>query len=136
MRFALYDPLTQLPNRALYQDRVNNALQYAKSDPTMKHAIFYMDLDKFKMVNDTYGHLVGDKLLKEVGERLTNVVRSTDTVARIGGDEFTAIIFGIKDKAYVDQMASAWLEAIEKPFNIEGTCYSYLHQYRNLYLSR
>lgn len=120
LKHALYDPLTELPNRTLYHDRMQTALHSGKMDPTLKHAILFMDLDKFKQVNDTYGHLTGDRVLKLVGERLSSVLRFGDTVARIGGDEFTAILYGIKDKSDVDQLAKRMVEAIEKPFMVDG----------------
>lgn len=120
MKYTLYDPLTELPNRTLYHDRVIDALTQCKTDHSLIHAIFFMDLDKFKSVNDTYGHLVGDQLLKEVAERLSSVIRTTDTVARVGGDEFTAMLYGIKDKSFADQTAKRMVEVIEKPFFING----------------
>lgn len=120
LRYALYDPLTELPNRSLYHDRVENALMKSQSDPALQHAIFYMDLDEFKSVNDTYGHLVGDQLLKQAGQRLSRVIRSTDTIARVGGDEFTAVLYGIHDKAYADHTAQRMVESIEQPFEIDG----------------
>lgn len=120
LKLSFYDPLTELPNRSLFKDRVNLAINQAQDNPTMKHAFLFMDLDKFKQVNDTYGHLVGDYLLKSVGKRLIATMRSSDTVARIGGDEFTAILFDIKDKARVDRLARRIIEDIEKPFTIDG----------------
>jgi len=84
------------------------------------HAIMFMDLDTFKQVNDTYGHLVGDQLLKLVGQRLSSIIRSGDTVARIGGDEFTAILNNIQSKMSVEQLAARFVESIEKPFKIDG----------------
>ncbi len=120
LKLAFYDPLTELPNRTLYIDRVNHLLKSSANTPTTKHAILFMDLDKFKQVNDTHGHLVGDHLLKMVGERLTAIVRAEDTVARVGGDEFTAVLKNIKDKADVDALAKRMVDSIEKPFLIDG----------------
>lgn len=120
LKLAFYDPLTELPNRMLYHDRVENVLKDSHAEPKPCHAIFFMDLNKFKIINDTYGHLAGDSLLKMVGKRLSSVVRSGDTVARIGGDEFTAVLNNVKDKAYVDEVANRMIDAVEKPFAIDG----------------
>lgn len=95
-RMAHYDILTGLPNRALFSDRVQQALAEAKRDRTCL-AIMFIDLDKFKPVNDTYGHAVGDLLLKDVATRIKMSVRESDTVARIGGDEFVVLLKNIKD---------------------------------------
>lgn len=120
MKLAFYDPLTELPNRSLYHDRVSQAINRGKADASLKHAIMFMDLDKFKQVNDTYGHLIGDELLKLVAHRLTSIMRTGDTVARVGGDEFTAILNGIQNQSDVDALAHRMVEAIEKPFIIDG----------------
>lgn len=90
-KLAYLDPLTQLPNRMLYSDRLNQTLELAKRNK-QHFAIFFLDLDKFKFVNDNYGHEVGDKLLIKVANILTHCVRKSDTVARLGGDEFTVIL--------------------------------------------
>lgn len=120
LKLAFYDPLTELPNRVLYHDRVEKVLKDSAENSNTCHAIFFMDLDKFKFVNDTYGHLAGDQLLKEVGQRLSSVIRAGDTVARIGGDEFTAVLHNVNNKAYVEDVAKRMVEAVEKPFNIAG----------------
>jgi len=112
---AFYDPLTELPNRRLYVDRVNQIINKQSENA----AIFYMDLDKFKQVNDKYGHCAGDKLLKSVGERLASLVKPKDTIARIGGDEFTAILTSITDKYSVTAFADQLVKKIEEPFYIE-----------------
>lgn len=120
LKLAMYDPLTELPNRTLYRDRVSHALKHAKTNPDIKHAILFMDLDKFKQVNDTYGHLVGDTLLKLVAERLSSVMRAGDTIARVGGDEFTAIFNNITNQSDIKQLTHRIVETIEKPFIIDG----------------
>ncbi|OGT54293.1 MAG: hypothetical protein A3F43_04110 [Gammaproteobacteria bacterium RIFCSPHIGHO2_12_FULL_42_10] len=120
LTLAFYDPLTGLPNRSLYHDRVSHALDNAKLNPNSKHTILFMDLDHFKQVNDTYGHLVGDHLLKIVGQRLSSLIRAGDTVARVGGDEFTAVLHGDNDKATVKKLAERIVENIEKPFEVDG----------------
>src|SRR5687767_9447295 len=88
---ALHDVLTGLPNRALFQDRVDRALTAAQRSAT-KPVVMLLDLDKFKEVNDTLGHHRGDELLKLVGPRIADVLRSSDTVARLGGDEFAVLL--------------------------------------------
>ena len=90
-QLAYFDSLTKLPNRMLYNDRLNRAISFAKRHNT-NVSIFFIDLNKFKFVNDNYGHEVGDKLLVRVAEILTQCVRESDTVARLGGDEFTIIL--------------------------------------------
>jgi diguanylate cyclase (GGDEF)-like protein/PAS domain S-box-containing protein len=122
LHLAFYDPLTQLPNRNLYFDRVSQMLGAVKSDPTRIEniTIMYMDLDKFKRVNDTYGHCVGDKLLKMVGKRLASIIRPSDVVARIGGDEFTALLMSVNNQLSVSKLAERIVENIEKPFIIDN----------------
>ncbi len=101
---ATHDPLTNLPNRTLLQDRLQHALRRAtrqKDSPRTDKweiAILMVDLNSFKNINDTFGHAVGDLLLKKVGKRLKNTVRKSDTVARIGGDEFTIIFENISQE--------------------------------------
>ncbi len=92
---AFHDSLTQLPNRALFFDRLEQAINNISRDQG-PHAILYMDLDRFKYVNDTFGHDIGDKLLIEVAKRLNDIVRSGDTVARLSGDEFALLLVNIK----------------------------------------
>lgn len=120
LHLAFYDPLSELPNRSLFLDRVNQSIENAKNDPDKTIAIFYMDLDKFKHVNDTYGHCVGDELLKIVGKRLASIVRAGDTIARVGGDEFTALLTTAVDKMSISNFAQRILGNIEKPFMIDG----------------
>lgn len=116
---AFYDPLTNLPNRNLFHDRVNHAVQSAKGRGDKNLAFAYMDLDKFKQVNDTYGHYTGDMLLKLVGKRLADNIRSGDTIARMGGDEFTAILTSADNELSASHFAERVLQSIEKPFIID-----------------
>ncbi len=119
VRQAQYDALTGLPNRALFSDRMKQALSWAnRRDEQL--ALFFIDLDDFKYVNDTLGHPVGDELLKDVAERLQKSIREGDTVARLGGDEFTVIcpsIGGVKEATWVAQRI---LDAMSTPYNLRG----------------
>lgn len=121
-QLAYYDQLTQLPNRMLYGDRLSQAIAFANRNKT-NFSVFFMDLDKFKFVNDNYGHEVGDKLLIEVAKRLTACVRESDTVTRLGGDEFTVILTCIKnqhDPEGIGAIATSIIEALSKDFIING----------------
>ena len=101
---ALHDPLTGLPNRAALQDRLDHAITRCKRDGE-KIALLMLDLDRFKSVrNDTYGHAVGDELVRQVGMRLKELLREADTVARIGGDEFTILQSGLVDSEDVKRL--------------------------------
>ena len=110
-RQANYDALTGLANRRLFSERLEQELKIAKRR-SMRVALLFIDLDHFKEVNDTLGHEIGDLLLKQVGEKLTSCVRATDTVGRMGGDEFTIIISEVDDPNVVDGVAHKVLWAI------------------------
>jgi diguanylate cyclase (GGDEF)-like protein len=112
------DPLTGLPNRVLFQDRIQQAL--ALLDRELGFAVLCLDLDRFKVVNDTLGHPVGDELLRQVADRLRACVREGDTVARLGGDEFAIILLKVSNPAAVDALAVRIIEAIGSGFDIEG----------------
>lgn len=115
-RQANYDHLTELPNRQLFQTRLQQAMQ--ESDETGKaFALIFLDLDLFKDVNDTFGHDVGDLLLREAAKRLLACVRTDqDTVARIGGDEFTVIVTNVSDEGVVNRICEDILHAIAQPY--------------------
>lgn len=114
---ALVDPLTGLHNRVLLTDRIRGAI--ASSQRTQaSFAIMVLDLDRFKIVNDSLGHAIGDRLLKEVAKRLKHIVRDYDTVARIGGDEFVMLLAGGKDVAL--EIADRILVAMSKPLRAHG----------------
>lgn len=115
---ALHDALTDLPNRAMFQDRLKQAAAQAERGYHM--ALHCVDLDKFKRVNDTYGHLVGDELLKQIAERFKKLKRDTDTIARIGGDEFVIIQVGINDQTGAEILAHRVIKSLNSPFKIEG----------------
>lgn len=112
---ANYDTLTGLPNRNMLYDRLELALKKSQRNAS-KLAVLCLDLDKFKEVNDTLGHDVGDKLLKEAGRRLHGCMREIDTVARLGGDEFCILIEKVDDISHVDRIANNILEALAEPF--------------------
>ncbi|MBQ0784128.1 MAG: EAL domain-containing protein, partial [Amphritea sp.] len=119
IRQANYDSLTGLPNRHLFDDRLKQALVFSERSST-KAALLYIDLDRFKYVNDTFGHYAGDLLLKQVSERLTSCVRKTDTVARLGGDEFAIIVQELDKVSTVEKIAKNALKSLASPFILEG----------------
>jgi two-component system, cell cycle response regulator len=114
---ALRDPLTNLPNRRLLLDRLEKAIQRASRDD-QSVALFFLDLDGFKQVNDVHGHPVGDMLLKTVAQRLQNMTREHDTVARLGGDEFVMLISGIAEPADAVRPATDALSILSQPYKI------------------
>ena len=114
---AQKDPLTGLANRSLFEDRLDQAIIRANRTRTPL-ALMFLDLDRFKLINDTLGHAVGDRLLRTVGTRLLDCVRECDTVARLGGDEFTVILEDIKHSQGAITVAEKILSAIERPFRI------------------
>ena len=116
---ATHDSLTGLPNRYFLEDRLNHAIDQAKRASTMVGVLF-LDLNRFKLVNDSLGHDKGDLLLGVVAERLKGAVREVDTVARIGGDEFVVVLENISDQAHVSKVASNILDSIGKPVNVAG----------------
>jgi diguanylate cyclase (GGDEF)-like protein len=119
MRMALYDMLTDLPNRKLFTDRLLHSLARAKRDKNQL-AVMFIDLDKFKPVNDKFGHTVGDLLLKQVARRLQECVRKSDTVARLGGDEFVVLIPTVVERHGDLVVAEKILKALATPFHIDG----------------
>jgi len=112
---AFHDALTGLPNRLLFKDRLEQALALAKRYKVRTPAVMFLDLDKFKQVNDTLGHDIGDLLLKEVANRLKKCVRSVDTVARLAGDEFTVLLPEITEEADARAVAEKILAAMREP---------------------
>ena len=116
---AYHDSLTGLPNRALLSDRLDRAmLAVQRSD--RKLAVMFIDLDRFKTINDSLGHLTGDYLLKEVASRLCRAVRASDTVARLGGDEFVVLVPGIRAADECTHVAEKIIEVLASPFPIDG----------------
>lgn len=112
------DPLTRLLNRAGFEQRLKNHLDTHEGEPL---TLFYIDLDRFKPVNDTHGHAVGDELLKLVAKRLMRLVRPSDTVARLGGDEFAVALAGMGNAAQAERVAQAIVDAMRRPFRINDS---------------
>lgn len=116
---AQQDPLTGLANRTLFSDRLNQTIALAQRTDS-RFAQLYIDLDRFKPVNDVFGHAVGDVLLKDVAARILNCVRESDTAARIGGDEFVVLLREIEGSNSALQVAEKIRHALGQPFEIEG----------------
>jgi two-component system cell cycle response regulator len=116
---ALHDPLTSLPNRRLLEDRIATVLQHATRQQN-KAAVMYLDLDGFKIINDTHGHAYGDEILKQVAQRLVGCSRKEDTVARVGGDEFVIVMGNIATVADTQEPANKLIEAVSQPYQVNG----------------
>ena len=114
---AYYDSLTGIPNRSMFYERLEWAIIKAKDKRKMV-ALLFMDLDGFKVINDSLGHATGDKLLKEVADRIRNCIHNSDTVSRIGGDEFTVILENITDIDYVKEVAEEIIQAIMVTYTV------------------
>jgi diguanylate cyclase (GGDEF)-like protein len=117
---SLHDPLTDLPNRVLFMDRVTHALERYKRNKEFKFAVFFVDLDRFKVVNDSMGHNIGDLLLIENSHRLKACLRSQDTVARLGGDEFVILLEDLEDLQDYKIVASRIQHSLDAPANLDG----------------
>lgn len=117
---AMHDPLTDLPNRFLFENRLIHAIDRAKREPDKKLAVMMLDLDHFKEVNDILGHAFGDQLLKVAGQRLQNCLRKSDTAARMGGDEFALIIEAISSPGDIELIAEKISRSVRMPIEIEG----------------
>jgi diguanylate cyclase (GGDEF)-like protein/PAS domain S-box-containing protein len=118
-QLAHYDLLTGLPNRVLFSERCKHAIERAKRNHQMT-VLLYLDLDRFKQINDSLGHPVGDELLEKVAERLRAQIREEDTVARLGGDEFVIVIEQVTDERDGERIASKILEALRVPFQLKN----------------
>jgi diguanylate cyclase (GGDEF)-like protein/PAS domain S-box-containing protein len=116
---AYHDALTGLPNRLLFRDRLTVALAHAKRQRAPL-AVMFLDLDRFKNVNDTLGHSLGDELLRAVAARLRTVVREGDTISRMGGDEFTVLLSELRDPADAAKIAQKLLDTVAHPLRVEG----------------
>ena len=117
---AHHDALTKLPNRAMFSERLTYALRHIKRHPSNRFAVLFIDLDRFKMINDTLGHLAGDKFLIEISARLKYCVRDNDVLARLGGDEFVILLDSLQSQDDVEEIASRIITAISQPFELDG----------------
>lgn len=118
-RSANHDFLTGLPNRSLFRERLQHEMKHA-ARTGLPLALLFVDLDRFKEVNDRLGHAAGDQLLQQVAMRINTCVRETDTVARLGGDEFTVILTDVTDLSHIDAIAAEMIEELRRPFTLEG----------------
>ena len=117
---ALQDALTELPNRALLMERLGQALARAKRNPNYHFGVIFLDLDRFKVINDSQGHQAGDRLLYTIARRLVSCLRSGDTVARLGGDEFIILLEEIEDISDAIATANRIQQTLEQPLHLEG----------------
>jgi diguanylate cyclase (GGDEF)-like protein len=120
LRDAFFDRLTKLPNRALFENRLDRAIQIASRRKGHVFAVFFLDVDRFKLVNDTLGHAAGDQLLCMFARRLEGFLRSGDTVARFGGDEFALLLEDIRDESHAASIADRILRGLSEPLLIDG----------------
>ncbi len=118
---AFHDPLTGLPNRALFMDRLQHVITASqRRHGASNYAVFFLDMDRFKIINDSHGHTIGDQLLVVVGRRLADCIRPGDTIARLGGDEFALLLQNINDPAYTVNVAERIREKLAAPLDIKG----------------
>ncbi|NVJ62035.1 MAG: EAL domain-containing protein [Gammaproteobacteria bacterium] len=115
---AFHDSLTGLPNRALFTNRLEQILKQKERNKSVNFSVLFLDLDRFKVINDSLGHLMGDALLQEVAQRLEECIRPEDTVARLGGDEFCVLLRGINNPRDAAVTANRIIESISKPFQL------------------
>lgn len=113
--FANYDPVTGLANRSLFNDRFHEAINRARRQ-NKKLALIFFDLDRFKQVNDSYGHKTGDQLLKALADRLAKLMPNADSISRVGSDEFTVVIEGYDESNEIEQYCTQFIDSIKKPF--------------------
>ncbi|WP_068546261.1 putative bifunctional diguanylate cyclase/phosphodiesterase [Thalassotalea crassostreae] len=116
---AHHDPLTKLPNRSMFSDRLEHSIKHLKRHPNHRFAVLFIDLDRFKIINDTLGHHVGDKLLVQIADRIAQCIRGNDILARLGGDEFVILLDSISSNDDAEEIATRIIEAIALPFTIE-----------------
>jgi diguanylate cyclase (GGDEF)-like protein len=119
-RQAYYDSLTNLPNRSLFMDRLQTAMEHEKRYPDHICAVLFLDVDRFKVINDGLGHVIGDQLLILISQRLRNSIRTIDTVSRFGGDEFAILMEDAKEESQVHRLADRIQNEMKLPFNVLG----------------
>ena len=117
---VMHDPLTGLPNRVYLRDRIERAIAQLRREPAQPFALLYIDVDRFKQINDNLGHLVGDDVLKEVSRRLKTIVREPDVVARLSGDEFAVLLERLTDREDAGHVAGRIIDALRKPLVVGG----------------
>lgn len=117
---AMHDPLTGLPNRALFADRLERLVKQRARNPDRRFAVLFLDLDRFKLINDSLGHLQGDRLLCVVAKRLRRCLRASDTVARLGGDEFAILVNDVQDATCATRIAERLQEELRSSIRLEG----------------
>lgn len=120
LREAFHDALTGLPNRALFLDRIAHACARSQRRPELLFGVMFLDIDAFKIVNDSLGHAVGDSLLVGLAKRLESCLRPADTLARLGGDEFTVLVEDVVSVAQMEQVAQRLLDSLKEPFQVGG----------------
>lgn len=116
---AMHDTLTGLPNRNLFRDRLDQTRKRFARDPSNQYAVMFLDLDRFKVINDSLGHMVGDELLIGVGNRISHCLRESDTVARLGGDEFAVLLDRINDLDEAKNISARICERLTEPFDLD-----------------
>ena len=117
---ANHDALTQLPTRAMFTDRLDYAIKSLKRQPKNWFAVLFIDLDRFKMINDTLGHHAGDLFLIEIAHRIDECVRDNDVLARLGGDEFVVLVNSLQSTEDIEEIALRIIDSISQPFKLEG----------------
>lgn len=117
---AHHDALTGLPNRLFFQNSIKRAVAHKRRDDASRYSVMFIDLDRFKVINDTLGHHAGDEFLKEVSQRIQSCIRDHDLLARLGGDEFIILLTAFESEDDCEEVASRIIESVAKPFQLEG----------------